>query len=86
MVMKCVRGFTLNHRNSEVINYGSVRELLLSQSKESITLPTVDKIRRDPLTQTVYNRPEAKTYRLVYTKRRVVSDMNTVPFGYVDVL
>ena len=79
-----VRGFTLNYRNAQVLNYDSVRELLLNRPKDTMTVPECNKIVRDPVTQTLFNRPEAKTYSVVYTKRRLVDNMDTVPFGYAD--
>ena len=79
-----VRGFTLNHENSQLINFKTIRELQLDRPEDRIVLPPKNRIMRDKFNQTVSNREGERSYGLVYTKRRVVDNFDTLPFGYVD--
>ena len=76
-----VRGFNLNHANSKLVNFNSIKELVLG--KESvITTCNPSKITRHSDKFIVYNRKEFKKYRMVYTKRVILPDLNTLPYGY----
>ena len=79
-----VRGFTLNYKNSQVINYQSVKDLILKKNdpnKPKLKVVNPSKICRDSRSSTLYNRPEVKEYDLVYTKRIVLPDLDTMPYG-----
>lgn len=45
-----------------------------------ITNPT--KISRDKYNRILYNRKEDKQYRVVYDKRVILKDLDTLPYGY----
>ena len=79
-----VRGFSLNHRNSLIINFNSMKRALYDWfEKKPVQLVTVKtEIRRDKHKPIVYNRIVNKNYGVVYDKRKVCRDMSTVPFGY----
>lgn len=78
-----IRGFTLNYKNSEKLNYSSVKSLVLSMDKEKrIVLNNPAKITRDAKRRKVVNREENKAYRMVYDKRIVQDDYSTLPYGY----
>ena len=79
-----VRGFTLNYENSALINFETVKNLVQQNSREKIMLPSRNRITRDKHVQKVVNRMEDRKYGLVYTKRRIVGEYNTLPYGYVD--
>lgn len=79
-----VKGFTLNYENSQFVNFETIRDLVLGNQKAKIHLPARNKICRDKYANTVYNRQEDRNYSVVYTKRRIVNDYDTLPFGYVD--
>lgn len=76
-----VRGFTLNYKNSQLINFDVIKDMVL-HGTEGATLVNTHKISRDLRKRKVYNRVESKKYRLVYTKRVVLPDLTTVPYGY----
>ena len=78
-----VRGFTLNFTNSQLINFESVKNLLIDPSEKStITVTNPHKICRDKGKRKLYNREEEKNYRMVYTKRRRLDNYDTEPYGY----
>lgn len=80
-----VKGFTLNYENSQRVNFSNIKDLVLMRSGEKINLPKRNKICRNKYENTVYNRMEDRNYSVVYTKRRIVDNYKTLPFGYVDV-
>ena len=78
-----VRGFTLNFANSQKINFDVMREMVVSkESVDSVDIVNPSKICRDSRNQTVYNRRESKKYQLVYTKRVIQPNLDTLPYGY----
>ena len=79
-----VKGFTLNYENSHRINFSTIKDLVLVGSSQKINLPARNKICRNKYDNTVYNRMEDRNYSVVYTKRRVLDNYQTLPFGYVD--
>ena len=79
-----VRGFSLNYRASQVINFESMKEALYSwkkkDKKELVTVRT--EILRDKKSPKVYNKVVHKHYGVVYDKRIVLDNFTTVPYGY----
>lgn len=78
-----VRGFTLNFRNSQLLNFESIQSLVCSLEKEEvISLCNPHKITREGKRRNVVNRSETKLYRIIYDKRVIKSDLTTLPYGY----
>ncbi len=77
-----VKGFTLNYRNSQVVNFDSVCGLVLNHPQDKLSLAAQNQITRNKKERTVNNRMQSKDYRLVYTKRRIVNNLDTEPYGY----
>ena len=81
-----VRGFSLNYKASQIINYESLKQSLMSWYKtgkqpELVTVST--QIARDKLNMIVYNREVPKHYGIVYDKNVVTQDnYRTVPHGF----
>ena len=75
-----VRGFTLNHTNSQLITFESMKNIIDNKDHHITTVN--QKICRDKRKRKLYNREEEKKYRKVFTKRRVLNNYYTVPFGY----
>ncbi len=57
-----------------------VKDYIQSKTNEPITVvqPTIRKTRERQIT----TRLEAKRYSVVYTKRRLLADYSTLPYGY----
>ena len=78
-----VRGFTLNFENAQQINFDTMREMVLSKDQVSpIVTVNPRKICRNKIQRKVFNRREERRYGIVYTKRVVGEDLNTLPYGY----
>jgi len=78
-----VRGFTLNFSNSRLINFAAVKELVINESEQNeITVTNPSKICRDARKRKLYNRKEEKKYKMVYTKRRLLPNLSTLPYGF----
>lgn len=81
-----VRGFTLNFRNSQMLNFESLKSLVCTlheeEEKKKIPLRNPTKICRDVKKRTVFNKEEVKLYSMVYDKRVVQPDFTTLPYGF----
>ena len=75
-----IRGFTLNHRNALQLNFESMKELVTTNPEECITISNPHQIVRKE--GKIISQPQDKVYKLVYTKRRLLPDLTTLPFGY----
>ena len=84
-IMCKVRGFSLNYRNSQIVNFQSMKDTLFAWKKgENVDLVTVttEICRHKYENPMVYTRQVAKKYNVVYNKRRVLDNFTTVPYGY----
>jgi G:T-mismatch repair DNA endonuclease (very short patch repair protein) len=83
-----IRGFTLNHRNSVSINFDVMKNMLLNQdiqnTNDKLHAFTINpsKISRDKKRNIIYNKGEVKRFTAVYTKRVIMSDLTTLPYGH----
>ena len=86
-----VRGFSLNYTASQVINFSSMKEIIHDSEQQlqndpknlkSLYTCKKSKITRDKHLGLIYNKPEIKCFRAIYTKRVVKEDLSTVPYGY----
>ena len=80
-----IRGFTLNSRNARVLNFRSMRDLVVTtperRRQASLVLTDPHKIvRRDHL----YTEEQKKAYKVVYDKRRLMADLTTLPYGWKE--
>ena len=89
-----VRGFSLNHRNAEILNFESMKDALkcwyikrlnphsdIDTHKEQLITVTT-RILRDNKKCKVYSKKVSKTYGIVYDKRKVIENYQTIPFGF----
>jgi hypothetical protein len=78
-----LRGFTLNHRNSEVLHFDSLKDYICNlRPFRCTTLSNPSKIVRLPAEGKIISKQECKSYSPVYTKRIIVEGFKTVPFGW----
>lgn len=75
-----VKGFSLHHNNAAKIN-GQGLELLLDKEIPCIKVSN-SKITRDRNSKQLINKDETKTLSLMFDKRVITQDFNTIPYGY----
>ena len=76
-----VRGFTLNYRGSQNLNFAAMCSQICNPNWVPVYLENPHFIRRDAKTKTIHTVKLKKKYNLVYDKR-VVQGFNTFPYGY----
>lgn len=76
-----VRGFTLNHLNSLLINFKSMRDILLNSKFDPIISKNF-KIKRSIKKLKIETTLEEKKYSFNFDKRVIQSDFSTLPYGY----
>ncbi|GBN88409.1 hypothetical protein AVEN_170567-1 [Araneus ventricosus] len=76
-----VRGFTLNFKNNQTLNFESIKHLVCSLDRNA-TIPLNDaaNITRDAKRRKVFNVQQTKLYRIVYDKRVNKEDFSTIPY------
>lgn len=90
-----IRGFTLNFKNSQILNFDSMRNAICKfvnrpssvgkrkKKEDSLTIINECKITREKWTRRLVNKKEVKSYQVVYDKRIVIGKgEDTIPFGY----
>ena len=75
----------------KIINFETMQSMILDKSvplqgfpDQLKTVYTVNKkkISRNKYATQIFNRPEIKAFRPIYTKRVVQDDLTTLPYGY----
>ncbi|CAC5370198.1 unnamed protein product [Mytilus coruscus] len=80
-----VRGFSLeSESNSRLINFSTMKDIVVNKTKKTIKVVNSRKISRLGIKRKLYNKIEEKEFKMVYTKRRLLDDLRTLPFGYSD--
>ncbi|XP_066437431.1 uncharacterized protein [Eleutherodactylus coqui] len=83
-----VKGITLNTSATQVVNFDSLKDLVLDyqrnsdpETQKTITVEQPGFV-RDKKYWDIETRPLQKTQRCVYTKRYLLDDFTTLPYGY----
>jgi hypothetical protein len=78
---KCkVKGITLNYDSSKVVNFATLKSMIIENS-EPVHLHNPKKIIRKHGC-VVATKPESKEYKVVFKKRRLIGEFDSVPCGY----
>lgn len=79
-----IRGFSLNYTNAKLLNFESLLRLITNKhdTEGSIVTENKSKISRLKYKQVIYNRHELKKYKIVFDKRCILEDFQTIPFGF----
>ena len=79
-----IRGFTLNFKNSQRINFDSLKELIYNYVDRPVTINIEEcKLVREKWTGKIESKNMSKTYQVVFDKR-IIQDRGdrAVPYGY----
>ncbi len=81
-----VKGITLNAKNAQAIRLdsliGLVNSYVRSNDDTQYILARAENIVRDKKHLTLHNKSVDKRFKVVYNKRRLLPDFNTLPYGY----
>jgi hypothetical protein len=78
---KCkVKGITLNYENSKVVNFTKLRDMIL-ENAAVVHVHNPKKIKRKQC-GVVVSEAETKEYKIVFKKRRLRGDFDSLPYGY----
>ncbi len=78
----CVKGITLNHLTTLVINFDSIREIVCKDQEKKILAKQLKFIRDQKFN--IKTDIVDKNYGFVYDKRILNNDFTTVPYGYSE--
>lgn len=76
-----VRGFRLNYINLKSINFNSIKEMLEDRGR-SLYVTDSKHIQRNRTSYNITSVEQRKKYSIVYTKRKILEDLDTLPYGY----
>ena len=81
-----IRGFTLNYKNSLVLNFDTLKEIVCkygSKNENKLKIVNECKISREKWTRRIVNKREVKEYQVVFDKRVIVDKgQDSIPYGY----
>ena len=81
-----IRGITLDHAALKKLNPSTMRFLVQAHAKQHVKAKvTVDmpfKITRDKKNKKIFTKKMKKDYQIVYNKRVITDNYETVPYGY----
>jgi phosphoribosyl-AMP cyclohydrolase len=75
------KGISLNFKNSERVNFESVKELVFGAT-ECISLTPQNQFKRLKYDGIIYNADLVKKVKQTFDKRRITDNFNTLPFGF----
>ena len=77
-----VRGIILNYRTQQDVNLEVMANMVKGVGPETITVDIPFKIVRNRNEKSVLTKSETKDYRIVCTKRVIVNNFDTLPYGF----
>jgi hypothetical protein len=78
---KCkVKGINLNYENSKVVNFTTLRRMIL-ENATSLHVHNPKKIKRKYV-GVVVSEAETKDYKVVFKKRLLMDNHDSLPYGY----
>ena len=80
-----VRGITLNYTTSQIVNFETIREIVLNWTQRDVVHTAKNiKIKRDRDGPFVVSQPEDKRHNITFFKCRRIDGNDLLPFGYVS--
>lgn len=81
-----LKGFTVNRQVKKVVNFPSLLQLLHGPKDETIAVDYPFNIVRNKRTMEVSCVELSKRLRTTYTKRVVLENFSTLPYGHIDLI
>jgi hypothetical protein len=82
-ITKCkAKGITLNYNNSKVVNFASLKNMVV-EDPTPVHVHNSKKIIRKHGGH-VFSAAETKEYKIVYTKRRLIDGFDSVTYGHQE--
>ena len=80
-----VRGITLNYITSQIVNFETIRDMILNGEEHIVVVHSDKKIKRKRTFggPSVVSEPEDKRYTITFFKRRRLHNNDSLPFGFV---
>jgi len=75
-----VKGIDLNYGNSKVVNFTTLRDMML-ENTPPVHVHNPRKIKRKHV-GIVLSEPETKQYKVVFKKRQLMDIFDSLPYGY----
>ena len=81
-----VRGITLNYTTSQIVNFETIRDMILNREEHQVVVHSDKKIKRKRTFggPSVISQPEDKRYTITFLKRRRLDNNDSLPFGFVS--
>ena len=77
-----VKGFTLNHKNSKIINFASMKHMMCTEPNSALETVNDSKIFRDRRNFIIYSKKEVKKFTITNNKRVYHETYKSSPYGY----
>ena len=78
-----VRGKTLNHRTKQKIDFNVICNMVEASEPNNLLYVDISvKIVRNRISKDILTKSEKKKYRIVYNKRIIVNNYDTLPYGF----
>lgn len=82
VITKCkVKGITIDYNTSNLVNFDTMVECAHDRENFATTIHYSAKIKKNR-NRTVTSEHRTKLFRSVYTKRIIIDNFETIPFGY----
>ena len=78
------KGVRYNYQNTQMINFTSVKELLFGGENASITLPKASQFVVAKYDGLVFTTEQQKKLQVTFNKRKLLTNFDSVPFGYLE--
>ena len=79
-----VKGITLTSNACEVVNFETLKKMVLGQGPDVVHVTSPRKFILRPVSAEVRSTPYTKSFKVVYDKRILLDDYTTLPYGYKE--
>lgn len=81
-----MKGFTLNYMALQQINFDVIRDMISTGDHAPVYVNMGTTITRTKKSWRLFTAQNTKRYKFLYTKRILLDNLSTIPFGYRGIL